>query len=134
MSNFAYVPNIVNGIGQVDNVLVIDQDVIDTGLFGTPSAFYQTSFNTRGGVYYLPNSNTPSPDQSKALRANYAGIGYTLDTNVVVNGVVGVFYAPQPYPSWTISAPTWLWEAPVPYPSTGGPYVWDEATQSWVLP
>ena len=134
MSNFAYVPNIVNGIGQVDNVLVIEQDVIDTGLFGEPSAFYQTSFNTRGGVYYLPNSNTPSPDQSKALRANYAGIGYTLDTNVVTNGVVGVFYAPQPYPSWTISAPTWLWEAPVPYPSTGGPYIWDEATQSWVLP
>jgi hypothetical protein len=134
MSNFAYVPNIVNGIGLVDNVLVIDQNVIDTGLFGEPSAFYQTSFNTRGGVYYLPNSNTPSPDQSKALRANYAGIGYTFDTNVVINGVVGVFYAPQPYPSWTISAPTWLWEAPVPYPSTGGPYVWDEATQSWVLP
>jgi len=128
MSNFAYVPNIVNGIGQVDNVLVIDQDVIDTGLFGTPSAFYQTSFNTRGGVYYLPNSNTPSPDQSKALRANYAGIGYTYDA------INDVFYAPQPYPSWTISAPTWLWQAPVPYPSTGGPYIWDEATLSWVLP
>lgn len=128
MSNFAYVPNIVNGIGQVDNVLAIDQEVIDTGLFGTPSAFIQTSFNTRGGVYYLPNSNTPSPDQSKALRANYAGIGYTYDQ------VNDVFYAPQPYPSWTISAPAWLWEAPVPYPSTGGPYIWDEATQSWVLP
>lgn len=128
MSNFAYVPNIVNGIGKVDNVLVIDQEVINTGLFGTPSAFIQTSFNTRGGVYYLPNSNTPSPDQSKALRANYAGIGYTYDQ------INDVFYAPQPYPSWTISAPTWLWEAPVPYPSTGGPYIWDEATQSWVIP
>lgn len=128
MSNFADVPNIVNGIGLVDRVLVIEQNVIDTGLFGTPSAFYQTSYNTRGGVYYLPNSNTPSPDQSKALRANYAGIGYTYDQ------VNDVFYAPQPYPSWTISSPTWLWEAPVPYPSTGGPYVWDEATQSWVLP
>ena len=126
MSNFAYVPNIVNGIGQVDNVLVIDQDVIDTGLFGTPSAFYQTSFNTRGGVYYLPNSNTPSPDQSKALRANYAGIGYTYDQGN------DVFYAPQPYPSWTISAPTWLWQAPVPYPTDGNVYTWDETTQTWV--
>jgi hypothetical protein len=25
-----------------------------------------------------------------------------------------------------------LWEAPVAMPKTGGPYDWDEATQSWV--
>lgn len=134
MSYFANVPTIVNGKGIVEEVIKADQDFIDTGVVGNPVDWVQTNYNTRGGIYYLPNSNTPSPDQSKALRANYAGIGYTLDTNVVENGVVGVFYAPQPYPSWTISAPTWLWEAPVPYPSTGGPYVWDEATQSWVLP
>lgn len=133
MSNFAYVPIIENGKGIVDYVIVIDQEVIDSGDFGDPSAFWQTSYNTRGGIYYIPNTNTPDPDQSKELRANYAGIGYTLDTTVVENGVVGVFYAPQPYPSWTISAPTWEWQAPVPYPTDGGDYVWDEATQSWVL-
>ena len=133
MSNFAYVPVIENGKGIVDYVIVIDQEVIDSGDFGDPSAFWQTSYNTRGGIYYIPNTNTPDPDQSKELRANYAGIGYTLDTTVVENGVVGVFYAPQPYPSWTISAPTWEWQAPVPYPTDGGDYVWDEATQSWVL-
>ena len=126
MSHFAYVPNIADGIGTVEHVLVIEQDVIDSGLFGTPSAFYQTSYNTRGGVHYDPTTGEPSEDQSKALRANYAGIGYTY------NQVNNVFYAPQPYPSWTISAPTWQWQAPVPYPSTGGLYFWDEATQSWV--
>ena len=133
MSNFAYVPVIENGKGIVDYVIVIDQEVIDSGDFGDPSAFWQTSYNTRGGIYYLPDSNTPDPDQSKELRANYAGIGYTLDTTVVENGVVGVFYAPQPYPSWTISAPTWEWQAPVPYPTDGQNYIWDEVTQSWVL-
>jgi hypothetical protein len=67
-----------------------------------------------------------------ALRANYAGIGYTLDTTVVQDGVVGVFYAPQPYPSWVLNTQTYEWDAPVPMPTTGGPYQWDETTQSWV--
>ena len=123
MSNFAYVPNIVDGIGTVERVLVIEQDVIDSGLFGMPLAFYQTSYNTRGGVHYGQDGQ---PDGGVALRGNYAGIGDTYDQ------VNDVFYAPQPYPSWTISAPTWEWQAPVPYPATGGPYQWDEATQSWI--
>jgi hypothetical protein len=58
------------------------------------------------------------------FRKNYAGIGYTYDA------VNDVFYAPQPYPSWTISAPTWVWQPPVEKPE--GNYVWDEATTSWV--
>ena len=77
----------------------------------------RTSFNTHGGVHTL--GGTP-------LRGNYAGIGYTYDA------VNDVFYAPQPYPSWTISAPTWQWQPPVPYPDDGKMYVWDEATLSWV--
>ena len=86
MSNFAYVPFIESGKGIVHSVIVIDQEVIDTGAFGDPSAYWQTSYNTRGGIYYLPDSNTPDPDQSKELRANYALPGYTLDTTVVENG------------------------------------------------
>ena len=121
MAHFAHITN-----GIVNNVIVADQEFINSGLVGDASEWVQTSYNTRGGVHYVPDSNTPSEDQSKALRANYAGIGYTYDQ------VNDVFYAPQPYPSWTISAPAWQWQAPVPYPSTGGPYTWDEATQSWV--
>jgi hypothetical protein len=126
MSNFAYVPTIESGKGIVQDVIVIDQETLNTSAFGNPFSYVQTSYNTRGGVYYLPNSNTPSPDQSKALRANYAGIGYTYDA------INDVFYAPQPYPSWTVSAPTWLWQAPVPYPTDGNVYTWDETTQTWV--
>ena len=62
---------------------------------------------------------------NSSFRAHYAGIGYTYDeTN-------DVFYAPQPYPSWTLDD-AWLWQAPVPYPDDGGQYVWDEDSLAWV--
>jgi hypothetical protein len=44
-----------------------------------------------------------------------------------------VFYAPQPYGSWTLNQTTWLWDAPVAYPADGQLYVWDEATVNWKL-
>lgn len=117
MANFAQVEN-----GIVIQVIVAEQDVINSGLFGT--GWVQTSYNTRGGIHYGQDGQ---PDGLPALRANYAGIGYTYDE------VNDVFYAPQPYPSWTISAPTWEWQAPVPYPDDGKSYIWDETTQSWIL-
>ena len=130
MSYFAMVLTLTNGKGIVDNVISAEQDFIDSSAVGDPTIWWQTSYNTRGNVHYGQDGQ---PDGGIALRANYAGIGYTLDTNVIQNGVIGVFYAPQPYSSWTISAPTWLWQAPVPYPTDGGNYYWDEATLSWVL-
>ena len=86
----------------------------------------RTSYNTRGGIHYDPNTNQPSADQSKAFRKNYAGIGYTYDA------VRDAFIPPQPYPSWVLNEDTCLWEAPVPYPQDGKMYRWDEATLSWV--
>jgi hypothetical protein len=130
MSYFAKVATITNGKGIVDNVIKADQNVIDSGDFGEPSLWWQTSYNTHGNVHYGQDGQ---PDGGVALRANYAGIGYTLDTTVVQDGVVGVFYAPQPYPSWTLNTQTYEWQAPVPYPNDGKVYDWDEATLSWVL-
>lgn len=103
----------------VQEVIVADADFVAT----QPGLWKQTSYNTRGNVHYGPDGQ---PDGGVALRANYAGIGYTYD---IVNDV---FYAPQPYPSWTLNQSTWLWEAPTPMPTEGGPYAWDEATTSWV--
>ena len=99
MGHYAKVLNTV-----VTEVIVAEASFFDTFVDTSPGAWIQTSYNTRGGIYYIPNTNTPDPDQSKALRANYAGIGYTYDQ------VNDVFYAPQPYPSWTIAAPTWTCE------------------------
>jgi len=116
MSHFAKVEN-----GIVKEVIVAEQDFIDTGVVGDPSLWVQTSYNTRDGVHYGADGQ---PDGGEALRKNYAGIGYTYDGTG--------FAAPQPYPSWTLNQTTYLWESPVPYPTDGKLYAWNEDTKSWV--
>lgn len=118
MSHFAKVEN-----GIVTEVLVISQEVVDSGMFGDPASFIQTSYNTRGGVHYGPDGK---PDGGIALRKNYAGIGYSYDP------VLDAFIPPQPYPSWSLNTQTCLWDPPVPYPNDGKTYIWDEDTLSWV--
>jgi hypothetical protein len=119
MAHFAKIEN--NVVTQVlvvsDNDAPRGQDFLanDLGLGGT---WIQTSYNTRGNVHSL--SGTP-------LRGNYAGVGYTYDSTN------DVFYPPQPFPSWSISAATnWLWAAPVPYPTDSKMYRWDEPTTNWI--
>ena len=109
MSHFAQVVD-----KKVVNVIVAEQDVIDSGMFG--DGWIQTSYNTYGNKHKL--GGTP-------LRGNYAGIGSIYDS------VKDAFYAPQPYPSWTLSA-DFLWEAPTPMPTDGKMYTWDEPTLNWV--
>ena len=77
----------------------------------------RTSYNTYGGVHN--NGGT-------AYRKNYAGIGYTYDT------ARDAFISPQPFASWVLDEATCSWEAPVAMPSAGGPWAWDEDTESWV--
>ena len=60
------------------------------------------------------------------IRYNYAGIGYTYDT------ARDAFIAPQPYASWVLDEASCRWVAPVAMPSEGGPWRWDEDTESWV--
>jgi hypothetical protein len=110
MAHFAKVEN-----GIVVNVIVAEQDVIDSGIFG--HGWVQTSYNTHGGVH--ANGNTP-------LRKNYAGIGYTYDEQR------DAFIPPQPYPSWIMSEETCLWSAPVAYPTDGKLHNWDEPTLTWI--
>lgn len=111
MAHFA---KVIDGI--VTEVLVIEQDVIDTGLFGDPALWVQTSYNTHGGVH----------PEGRPLRMNYAGIGYTYDEER------DAFIAPQPFASWTLNEDTCLWDAPTPYPDDGEPYYWDETALAWV--
>ena len=92
----------------------------------TGDVYKQTSYNTRGGVYYTPNTNEPDPDQSKAFRKNYAGLGYTYDATR------DAFIPPQPFPSWVLDEFSCLWNAPVPYPTDGKRYSWDESKTKWI--
>jgi hypothetical protein len=119
MSHFAKVLD-----GKVIQVIVAEPDFFATFVDSSPGQWLQTSYNTRGNVHYGPDGE---PDGGVALRGNYAGIGYAYDA------VNDVFYAPQPFPSWTLDQTTWLWNAPVAYPADGQLYVWDEATVGWKL-
>ena len=113
MSHFAQIDE--NNI--VTQVIVIEQDVVDTGLFGDPTSWIQTSYNTSGGIHLL--GGTP-------LRKNYAGIGYTYDSTR------DAFIPPKPFNSWTLNETTCLWEAPIAMPDDGKMYRWDEDTTAWV--
>lgn len=118
MAHFA---KVLNGI--VQQVIVAEPEFFSTFVDSSPGMWLQTSYNTHGGVHYGPDGQ---PDGGVALRANYAGVGFTY------NQQEDVFYAPQPYPSWTISAPDWIWKAPVPIPEDGKLYTWDESALNWV--
>ena len=112
MAHYAKVNN-----GIVEKVIVAEAEFFNTFVDSSPGTWLQTSYNTFGNQH--TQGGTP-------LRGNYAGIGYTYDqTN-------DVFYAPKPYPSWTLNETTWLWQAPIAYPADGKNYSWDEANQSWV--
>jgi hypothetical protein len=115
MSHFAKIEN-----DKVVQVIVAEQEFVDA----QPGEWVQTSYNTRGGVHYAPNSDTP--DGGVALRKNYAGVGYAYDRQR------DAFIPPQPFPSWTLNDETCLWEAPIPYPGDGEIWYWNEDLQNWV--
>jgi hypothetical protein len=119
MSHFAE----IDTDGIVQRVIVAEQDFIDSGVVGDAINWVQTSYNTRGGVHYAPNSQ--EPDNGIALRKNYAGIGFTYDKTR------DAFIEPKPYPSWTLNDDTCQWNAPTPYPDDDKRYSWDEDTTSW---
>ena len=120
MGHFAKVSN-----GIVTRVIVAEADFFNNFVDDSPGQWIQTSYNTRGGVHYKPNTNEPSEDQSKALRKNYAGIGYTYDS------IRDAFIPPQPFNSWTLNEDTCLWDSPVPYPADGKLYKWNEELVNW---
>jgi len=109
MAHFAKVENDI-----VTQVIVAEQDVIDSGLFG--EGWVQTSYNTHGGQH----------PEGRPLRKNFAGVGYTYDAER------DAFIPPQTFPSWSLNEETCLWEPPVTYPNDGKRYVWNEETLTWV--
>ena len=121
MAHYAFL-NADNVVTEV--ITGIDETELIEGLL--PETWYgnfrgqvckRTSYNTSGGIHN--NGGTP-------YRKNYAGIGYAYDT------ARNAFIAPKPYSSWLLDEATCWWVAPVPMPSEGGPWRWDEAILSWV--
>lgn len=105
MAHFAKVED-----GMVTSVLVVPDEHESDGngylsALGLGSGWVQTSYNTHGGVHYGPDGE---PDGGAALRYNYAGVGFTYDTDA------DAFIPPQPDPAeggvWTLNEATMLWD------------------------
>jgi hypothetical protein len=111
MAHFAKVNN-----GIVVQVIVAEPEFFQTFVDTSPGTWIQTSYNTYGGQH----------PEGRPLRKNFAGIGYTYDSQR------DAFIPPQPYPSWTLVEETCNWTAPVLYPADGKQYGWDEATTNWI--
>ena len=92
----------INEIGTVLRVIVAEADFVAT----MPGTWVQTSYNTRGGVHHDPHTGEPSADQSKALRKNYAGIGFTYDA------VRDAFIPPKPSADAVLDEMTCTWSEP----------------------
>lgn len=119
MAHYAYL-NDENVVTQV----IVGKDEGEDGVDW--EAYYgavRTSYNTHGGQH--ANGGTP-------FRYNYAGIGYTFSNAPEWAAQGGAFIPPQPFPSWTLNPDTALWDAPVPMPTEGGPWMWDEDALAWV--
>jgi len=103
MSHFAKLENNV-----VTQVIVAEQDFINSGQVGDSFLWVQTSYNGN-------------------FRKNYAGVGYTYDR------IRDAFIPPKPYPSWLLNEDTCLWDAPVAMPDDDQRYTWNEETSNWDL-
>jgi hypothetical protein len=99
----AHYARIENGI--ITQVIVAEADFI--AALPDKAMWKSTSYNTRGGVHYDPQTGEPSADQSKALRFNYAGLGYTYDS------ARDAFIPPKPSQEAVLDEATclWVWDA-----------------------
>ena len=60
------------------------------------------------------------------FRKNFAGVDYKYDTER------DAFIPPKPFESWILNEDTCIWDSPVPYPTDGKYYIWNEETISWI--
>ena len=111
MAHYAYLDSnsivVMVTVGKDETELINGLDTETYYAQGTPYTVKRTSYNNN-------------------IRKNYAGIGYAYDT------VRDAFIAPKPFASWVLDEATCRWGAPVPMPAEGGPWTWDEDTESWV--
>ena len=149
MAHFAKIDpdtNLVLTVNTVNNSDCVDSNGVEQESIGQafleknsnwPAAYWiKTSYNTKLNQYWINDGVDLGPDQSKAFRGNYAGIGYEWDEDNQI------FWTKKPFPSWVKNISTAQWESPVgPKPSltseqtnsTTHDYVrqWNESTTSW---
>ena len=82
------------------------------------------------GIEFLVNwsggyTNWKQTSYNNRIRKNYAGIGFTYDSER------DAFISPKPFNSWILNEDTCHWESPIPMPIDDKRYVWDEVSLLW---
>ena len=109
------VTEVITGVDETETIEGLDPETWYGNFRGQTCK--RTSRHTSGGVHL--NGGTP-------FRKNYAGIGTTYDESR------DAFIAPKPNPSWVLDEDTCYWVPPVPRPTDGKKYYWDEESTSWI--
>ena len=119
MAHFATIDNsttkVIN-VEVVNNAVITDSDGNEQEQLGID---FLQQIHGGGGVTYKQTSYNGN------IRKNYAELGGTYDADK--DAFIGI----KPFNSWVLNNTTCKWEAPVPYPSGGKPYKWDENTRLW---
>jgi hypothetical protein len=113
MAHFAKIENNI-----VTNVIVAEEEFIQSGVVGEQSSWVKTSYNTREGIHI--NGGEP-------LRKNFASIGYTYDKEL------DAFIPPKPFNSWILDTEKCIWNPPFTAPDNDNDYKWNEDAKSWDL-
>jgi hypothetical protein len=109
--------NIIENIISINNSVITDSNGIEQEQLGVD--FINKLYNTRDVWKQTSYNNN--------FRKNYAGIGYSYDQSR------DAFIAPKPFNSWILNEDTCKWESPIPYPTDGGLYNWNETSKTWDL-
>ena len=118
MAHFAEIDSTTNTVVRVivvDNNELLDATGIEREYLG--QKFCKKLLN--GGTWVQTSYNCN-------FRKNFAGVGYTYDS------ARDAFIPPKPYSSWVLDENTCNWISPVPYPTDGKIYSWNEQNMSWI--
>ena len=74
----------------------------------------------------LINGEWVQTSYNASFRKRFASIGFGYDS------ALDAFIPPKPFSSWVLNEAVALWEAPIPMPTSGGPFRWDESALQWV--
>lgn len=111
MSHFAR----INALGIVEQVIVAEQEFIDS--LPDKTNWVQTSYNTYANTH----------PEGRPLRKNFAGIGFKYDPNL------DAFIPPKPFEDWVLNEISGIWESPIPIPTDGNQYKWNDELHQWVI-
>jgi hypothetical protein len=109
--------NIVEKVISINNVVITDANGVEQEQLGID--FINQLYNT--------NDTWKQTSYNNNIRKNYAGIGYTYDSQR------DAFVPPKPFNSWILNESTCNWNSPIPMPNNGNQYSWNESTLSWDL-